>query len=501
MQAWDQVCQNMHDENLTDWNQFSSIKDKLTPQAMSDGFLLLTIDSSFLKNWTTKNFLGAIKAALYNIYGREYDVKIDVDDSEDEDFLPVQTTIQQREIQENDPKPTVDTKTEIRQSTLDLNPDKKTLLENKYGKNEPKNESNSYYTGEFNSAHLAPTLTFSNFVIGESNKMAYSMAVQVAESPGSPVLNPLFIYGKSGLGKTHLLRAIQNDVLNTHPNLSVLYVDTNDLVNEYTQAAAQHNRYKDSFYKFRNKYENADVLLIDDIQFLQGKKQTLDNVFQILNTLTINGSQIVLSADRAPKVIDIDERYTSRFLSGGTCDIQPPEIETKVAIIKSFIDEYKAQSPTSNIWIPEDIINFIAEYSGSNIRELKGAVTMIIYKFSFDEEDVDLEDLKTSLLNHFTTTKTNIGVEDIQKVVENYYKISHSDLVGKSRSKNVAYARQIAFYLCRTILDVPFIELGKKFNRDHSTVLYAVNKIEQELLTNRETEEEIEVLKTIIKDL
>ena len=459
LQNWNQVCETIKTQNLTDWNQFSSVKNKLIPQAMSEGFLLLTIDSEFLANWCTQRFTEPIKQALNMMFSRDYEVQIVVDEKQSAPNLePVQQQPQQSQ-QPDEEKP------------------------------------------KFSQQTLSPTLTFSSFVIGDSNRLAYSMAVQVAENPGNKVLNPLFIYGKSGLGKTHLLRAIQNDILTTHPTFNCVYIDTNDLVNEYTQAAAEHDRLKNSFQNFREKYEQADVLLIDDIQFLQGKKQTLDNVFQILNFLTTRGKQIVLSADRAPKIIDIDERYTSRFLQGGTCDIQPPELETKIAIIKAYINEYNQQSTGELLNIPDDIITFIAECSGSNIRELKGAITMIIYRYSFTGGVVDKEELKRTLLNHFTSIKTNLSVEDIQKVVEDYYKISHSDLLGKSRSKNIAYARQIAFYLCRTILDVPYVELGNKFNKDHSTVLYAVNKIEQEVLKNREMEEEIEVLKKIIKDI
>ena len=454
LQNWNQVCETIKQNNLTDWNQFSSVKDKLIPQAMSEGFLLLTIDSGFLVNWCTQQFTEPIKQALSLMFSRKYDVQIVLDEKQ-----TISPSVPPAPVQE----------TPVKQG--------------------------------FSQQTLSPTLTFSSFVIGESNRLAYSMAVQVAENPGNKVLNPLFIYGKSGLGKTHLLRAIQNDILTTHPTYNAVYIDTNDLVNEYTQAATEHDRSKNSFHNFREKYEQADVLLVDDIQFLQGKKQTLDNVFQILNFLTTRGKQIVLSADRAPKIIDIDERYTSRFLQGGTCDIQPPELETKIAIIKAYINEYNQQSNGEVLNIPDDIVTFIAECSGSNIRELKGAVTIIVYKYSFKDEPVDKEELKRTLLNHFTSIKTNLGVEDIQKVVEDYYKISHSDLLGKSRSKNIAYARQIAFYLCRTILDVPYVELGKKFNKDHSTVLYAVNKIEQEVLKNRQLEEEIELLKKIIKDI
>ena len=463
LQNWNQICQTIKDNNLCDWNQFSSVKDKLIPQAMSEGFLLLSIDTDFLAKWTNENFKQSIIQALNILFNKTFDVQIVSDEnSSKNEVVQVEKHVTNEKIQ-------------------------------------PQNEKNNIKTTEQET--LVPTLTFSSFVIGESNRLAYSMAVQVAENPGNKVLNPLFIYGKSGLGKTHLLRAIQNDIITTHPSLKVIYIDTNDLVNEYTQAATDHDRMKNSFVNFREKYEQADVLLIDDIQFLQGKKQTLDNVFQILNFLVTRGKQIVLSADRAPKVIDIDERYTSRFLQGGTCDIQPPELETKIAIIKSYVNEYNQQSTEDLLNIPDDIITFIAECSGSNIRELKGAITMIIYRYSFTGTSVDKDDLKKTLLNHFTSIKTNLTVEDIQKVVEDYYKVTHSELMGKSRSKHIAYARQIAFYLCRTILDVPYVELGNKFNKDHSTVLYAVNKIEQELLKNRSLEEEIELLKKIIKDL
>ena len=165
-------------------------------------------------------------------------------------------------------------------------------------------------------------------------------------------LNPLFIYGKSGLGKTHLLRAIQNYVNETMPRLSTIYVDSAELLSDYMEASAAHDKEKSSYKNFKTRYEEADVLLIDDVQYLQGKKQTLDIVFQIFNKLTTQGRQVVLSADRAPKNIDIDERYKSRFNSGGTFDIQPPEIETKLGIVKSFVEEYKENEGKADFSIP-----------------------------------------------------------------------------------------------------------------------------------------------------
>ncbi len=481
MDIWNQVCNEIHSDSNVDWSQFSSIKDLITPQAISDNFFLLTISSKFLASWTTQMFSASIKGALFKITGRQYKVEI-IENEAEEDISPLSHS-------------EIDSITPFGYSNvvekIDINKPEVIVKESVAPKN----------LVEFDNSR-APSLTFSSFVIGESNRLAFSMAVQVAETPGNQALNPLFIYGKSGLGKTHLLRAIQNDINETYPHLSVIYVDTNDLISDFTTAAASHDKEKMSFVTFKEKYERADVLLIDDVQFLQGKKQTLDIVFQILNTLINNGKQIVLSADRAPKVIDIDERYTSRFVQGGTCDIQPPENETKIAIVKKYISEYNSSCfDEKKVNIPDEIINLIGEYSSSNIRELKGAVTMITYKYSFNSNQVDINEIKKTLLNYFTSSKINITVEDIQGVVENYYKITHNDLVGKSRSKNIAFARQVCFYLCRLILDIPYIELGKKFNRDHATVLYSVNKIEQNILKNREIEEDIEVLKNMIKDL
>lgn len=349
----------------------------------------------------------------------------------------------------------------------------------------------------------ASTLTFENFVIGDSNRMAYSMAVNVAELPGKTPLNPLFIYGKSGLGKTHLMRAIQNYICETQPYLRTVYVDSAELLSDYMDASAAHDKEKSSYRNFKTHYEDADVLLIDDIQYLQGKKQTLDIVFQIFNKLISQGKQIVLSADRAPKNIDIDERYHSRFNQGGTIDIQPPEVETKLGIVRSFIDEYRTTEGGEYFSVPEDIQEYIAENSSSNIRELKSAVTKVIYQMTyFNNPHITVGEVRTLLENHFSGGNSrNLTVEDIQKEVETFFKIKHSDLVGKSRTRNVAYARHIAIYLCRTLLDLPFGEVGKRFNRDHSTVMHSVATVENMMKNSREVQEELEALKQIIREL
>ncbi len=345
-------------------------------------------------------------------------------------------------------------------------------------------------------------LTFENYVIGDSNRMAYTMAVSVAETPGKSQLNPLFIYGRSGCGKTHLLRAIQNHIHATHPGMTTHYVDSAELLSDYMEASAAHDREKSSFKNFKTRYEDVDVLLIDDVQFLQGKKQTLDIVFQIFNKLTSMGKQVVLAADRAPKNIDIDDRYSSRFNSGGTFDIQAPEVETKLGVIKTFVEEYRRAEHRESFSISNEIQLYIAENSNSNLRELKSAVTKVINQMELFKMDMTVDDVRRLLESHFSGGSfKRLTVADIQKEVEQFYHISHADLVGKKRNRNIMYARQVGIYLSRTLLDLPYNDIGKQFNRDHSTVMYSINCVEDRMKENREYEEEVNTIRQIVQDL
>jgi chromosomal replication initiator protein len=334
--------------------------------------------------------------------------------------------------------------------------------------------------------------------------MAYSMAVAVAEEPGRPLLNPLFIYGRSGLGKTHLMRAIQNYVNEAYPHLVTVYEDSADFLAGYVEATLAHDTQKTSFKNFKNKYLAADILMIDDIQYLQGKDQTLDIVFQIFNKLVDEGKQVVLSADRAPKNITMDERYQSRFNSGGTFDIQPPEVETKLGIIKSFIEEYRRVSNLTGFELPEDIERYIAENSSSNIRELKSAVTKVIFKInSSPDGKVSVDEVAELLEDHFSGgAMRKLTIADIQKQVEQYYDVSHADLIGQKRSRKIVYARQIAIYLSRQMLNQPYNYIAKSFGgRDHTTIMYSVTNVEEKLKENRELREELENIKRRIRDM
>lgn len=503
--AWQEICEQVKSYPNVAPSQVNAFFSRLAPQAMSEDFLMLTADTEFIKNWIDQHYLIHIKQALRDVYGVDFTVALEVDPAQAQSPAPssAPTSALQDIEPPRDTQPAVTPqKTEEAQpSCAEISPKRRRAMEDL---SIPKKDT--YLSADDRvPLDVSPTssLTFENFVIGDSNRMAYSMAVAVAEAPGRAHLNPLFIYGKSGLGKTHLLRAIQNYIHETMPQLSTIYVDSAEFLSDYTEAAAGHDKEKSSYRNFKQRYEEADVLLIDDVQYLQGKKQTLDIVFQIFNNLTSRGHQIVLSADRAPKNIDIDERYKTRFNSGGTFDIQPPEIETKLSIIKSYLEEYRENEGDPSFTIPEDIQLYVAEISSSNIRELKSAVTKVIYQMTyFNRPNLALDDVRTLLESHFSGGPSKrLSIADIQKEVETFYKVSHSDLIGKKRSREIAYARQIAIYLCRQMLDLPYNDIGKKFNRDHTTVMYSVTNVEKKMQESRELREELETLGQIIRDL
>ena len=547
-QAWQDVCNQVKSYNSTDPSQIDAFFSRLRLQAMSEGFAMLTADNDFIRTWIERHYSSLIKQAFEDLHRVPFTVIIEVDDTASNTGGPSAAAAPAAAgaapaavTAVAAPAPTAASAAPAAVAAFapagaavsgspatgaaaragaaaatrpdairpieagGVAPAQSGSAEAPRTADARREPNDSAATDESSPCAENPTstLTFENFVIGDSNRMAYSMAVAVAEMPGKAHLNPLFIYGKSGLGKTHLMRAIQNYVTETMPHLSVIYVDSAELLSDYMEASAAHDKEKSSYKNFKTRYEEADVLLIDDVQYLQGKKQTLDIVFQIFNKLTSQGKQVVLSADRAPKNIDIDERYKSRFNSGGTFDIQPPEIETKLGIVKSFVDEYREAEGPDDFDIPADIQMYIAESSSSNIRELKSAVTKVIYQMTFfNQPNLNLSDVRSLLENHFSGGPSKrLTIADIQKEVGAFYKVSLADLVGKKRTRNIIYARQIAIYLCRQMLDLPFNDIGKKFNRDHSTVMYSVTNVEEKMKENRELREELETLRQIIREI
>lgn len=534
-EQWARICAQVKSYQDIDPSQVSAFFSRLVPQAMSDSFLMLTADNDFIKTWVEQHYTEVIVRALRDLTGVVFAVAIAVDPTQEQRKIaaagqpspaaPLSAPAQ--------PMPTP-TPAQPAASTMESLPSQPIAAaappSPAYGAPlsqatpfEPSGMVAHSLAEDVVVDHYAPpapaplsqepvaerasnpssSLTFENFVIGESNRMAYSMAVEVAESPGRLPLNPLFIYGKSGLGKTHLMRAIQNYIGETRPSMRTVYVDAQDFVSKYSEAGAIKDQEKVSFRNFRAYYEQADILLLDDVQHLQGKKESMNMLFQLFNTLTSQGKQVVLSADRAPKNIQFDERLKSRFYSGGTIDIQPPEVETKLGIVKSFTDEFSRSEGLGNFTLSDDIQMYIAENSGSNIRELKGAVNTVIYRMIYcDRSDISIDEVRELLANHFTGGMSrSLTVEDIQREVENFFKVSHSDMVGPKRSQSIVRPRQIAIYLCRQLLDLPYGDIGKKFNRDHSTAIHSATSIEERLKTDRDTQEEIEVLQKIICEL
>ncbi|TJW10240.1 chromosomal replication initiator protein DnaA [Parvibacter caecicola] len=497
---WQNVWRIVKEYDSVDASQVDAFFARLHPQVISEGFFMLTAENEFLKNWVEAHYLPFISQALQDMFEVPFNVVLAIDSA------PAAPVAAPAVVVAPSPAPSVAAPVPTAPITPPLQPYNTrpasataTVYEEAPAAPTQTAAPQENASGDGTSSRVS-TSTFENFVIGDSNRMAYSMALAVAENPSKEPLNPLFIYGKSGLGKTHLMRAIENYIRDSRPYLRTLYVDAADLLNDYTIASTTHDTEKNSFVNFKKRYEDADVLLIDDIQHLQGKKQTLNIVFQIFNRLRDMNKQIVLSADRAPKNIDIDERYSSRFSSGGTVDIQPPEIETKLGIIRLFINEYQRNAGGDSIVIPDEVQLFIAENSSPNIRELKGAVTTVIYHMTyFGKTSMTADELNALLASHFTGGPTrNLTIDDIQKEVEKYFHVKHTDMLSSKRSRDIAYPRQIAIFLCRQMLDVPFATIGKRFNRDHSTAMHSYTSIEKKINQSREVREEIENIKQMI---
>ena len=321
-----------------------------------------------------------------------------------------------------------------------------------------------------NSKLFNPKFNFENFVVGGNNRFAYAASLAVAESPAE-AYNPLFLYGGSGLGKTHLMQAIGIQVIKNDPTSNVLYISSETFTNELIEAINTQNT-----NQFKEKYRNIDILLIDDIQFLEGKQATQEEFFHTFNTLYENNKQIVISSDRPPSNLQkLDERLTTRFGFGITADVQPADFETRVAILKKKIELADIELD-SDI---EEVCNLIAEKIKYNIRELEGAMNRMISFSEIMNNKIDLDFAKIVLKDIYRDTDKAIAPERIRSTVASYYDIKVSDLDSKRRTAEIALARQVAMYLCRESTDFSFSKIGEIFGgRDHSTVMSNCNKIQ-----------------------
>ena len=335
--------------------------------------------------------------------------------------------------------------------------------------------------------------TFDNFVVGKSNQFVYAAARTVAEHPGKRY-NPLFIYGGVGLGKTHLLHAIGNYIYEFSPELKIKYITCEQFTNDYIASLYSSTKNK-SIMEFRGKYRNLDVLMVDDIQFIYRAKETQEEFFHTFNELIMNNKQIIICSDRPPKEIEnLEDRLRSRFSSGLIHDIQPPDIETRIAILhkKSQLEKYYAE---------DQVINYIAEHVESNIRELEGKLSEVYFLATLNGKKVATMEEAEEIFskNKKTEIKGDLTGEIITNAVCDYFKVDFKDIVGKKKNKEIVEPRMIAVYLISELLNVPLVNIGKLFGgRDHTTIMHSRDKITEEVKNNKKVANIVNEIKQML---
>lgn len=383
---------------------------------------------------------------------------------------------------------------EITNNTLELVLLLKEEIEELVPKEPPREALNLAEKEEKIHSNLKNSYTFDNFIVGNSNKFAQAAALSVAENPGR-MYNPLFIYGNSGLGKTHLMHAIGNYIIE-NSNKKVLYVTSDQFIQDFISLNKKHDGETNFNYIdfFKNKYRNIDVLIIDDIQFLGGATGTQKEFFHTFNTLYNDSKQIIISSDRSPDDLKLlEDRLRTRFCWGLTVNIFPPDFTLRTEILKKKIVAGKFEKE-----IPEDVVEYIASNIGTDVRQLEGSITRLIaYSAIMSGADITL-DLAIEALKDFISKgmSEKNDVHRIQKIVSEYFQISVEDIRSKKRSSNISFPRQIAMYLCREMTSESFPKIGTEFGgKDHSTVMHSVEKIENEIKVNKDLANIIEKLK------
>jgi chromosomal replication initiator protein len=392
--------------------------------------IILKVPSQFVKDWLETKYFSLINTTLSEILGKELKIEFVVEES----------------------------KTEPQQNII------------------------------INNVVLYRQYTFENFVVGASNRLAYAATMAVANNPGK-IYNPLYIYGGVGLGKTHLLQAIAHYLFEKNPDLKIVYTTTEKFTNEVIYAIQNAQSNSDLIDRFHKYYRSVDVLLIDDIQFLAGKERTQEEFFHTFNALHDAGKQVVLSSDCPPKEIaTLEERLTTRFEWGLVADIQPPDFETRAAILKK-----KAEN--EGMQISDEVLFYVAKNIFSNIRELEGALIRLIAKASLSNEEITLEFAEKALSDIIKRGKQPITVDRIKKTVSEYFNVSIDDLSEKKRSQDIVIPRQVAMYLSRELTDQSLPAIGEAFGgRDHTTVMHAYSKIKEEAETH-------ETMKALIDEI
>lgn len=407
--------------------------------------LVIATNSTSAKNQILRNYFDKLASAVKDIFGENIDIEV-LDQNEEIEYIKINGE-----------------KTKEKEVDITKNP--------------------------FNSKY-----TFENFVVGKSNQFVYAAARAVAEHPGEK-FNPLFIYGGVGLGKTHILHAIGNYIKQYNPNLNVMYVTCEQFANDYIESLGSAAKNK-AVLEFRTKYRNLDVLMVDDIQFISKKTSTQEEFFHTFNELYQNNKQIIITSDRPPKDIDtLADRLRSRFTSGLIQDIQQPDLETRIAILrkKCQIEKYV---------IDDDVIDFIAERINTNIRELEGMLSKVYFLANLSNKHSATMEEALEAFNGQLEEDKNEGLspDDIIDTVCRYFDITRQDIVGKKKSKDVVEPRMIAIYLISEILEIPLVSIGKIFGgRDHTTIMHSRDKISDELKTSHKVQSFVSEIKKMLK--
>ncbi len=408
----------------------------IAPLAVVEDNVFLAVAEDFTRNYIESTIREPIKVALSEVLGRPVRIAVTVDASVTPPPPP-------SEPADDRAKPVASTTTTADAQSVD--------------------------------PHLNPRYTFDSFVIGSSNRFAHAAALAVAESPGK-TYNPLFIYGDSGLGKTHLLHAIGHYTRHLKPQTRVRYVNSEEFTNDFINSIRD-----DRSDSFKRHYREVDVLLIDDIQFLQGKEQTLEEFFHTFNALHNAGKHVVITSDVSPRNLDgIEERMRTRFEWGLMTDVQAPDLETRIAILrkKAAADEVQA---------PPDVLEYIASNISTNIRELEGALIRVTAFAALNKQPVDLSLAQVVLKDLISNSTSEITPATIISITADYFGIPVDELTGKNRGRVYVTSRHIAMYLCRQLTDLSLPKIGESFgDRDHTTVMYAVKKVEDQIAQRRQ---------------
>ena len=432
---WKEILQRVRDEHELSEISFTTWIEPLTIHSVEDNLITILVPSEKMGlDYVSKKYTLPIKVAIAEITGVNYEIRF---------ILPEEVK------QEKAPAP---------------------VQKNLYVPN------------------LNPKYTFDTFVVGSNNKFAHAASLAVAESPGE-IYNPLFLYGGVGLGKTHLMHSIAHFILQKNPSSRILYVTSEEFTNELIETIRNGNN--SAMSKFREKYRNIDVLLVDDIQFIIGKESTQEEFFHTFNSLHSAKKQIIISSDKPPKDMEIlEERFRSRFEWGLIADITLPDYETRMAILhkKEEMDGYD---------INEEVIKYIANNIKSNIRELEGAINKVMAFAKLEKKEVTLELAEQALKDIISPDEKKVITPDyIISMVAEHFDVTVDDLCGNKRNSKIVTPRQIAMYLCREIISTPLKSIGKCLgNRDHTTIMHGIDKIEKEINNDENLKNTIETLK------